>query len=104
VNDTLVLQPRFLEAFAASFTCSTAHSCRAGVSLDGYWREGVKGLVRGGVYGHELALQVGRQFRDGEAVLRHRAGDLVAVGLGLRRLCQIEQACVPGRDLDTFVA
>jgi hypothetical protein len=56
------------------------------------------------VDGDELALEVGGEFRDGEAVLRQRAPDLVAIAVGGRGLLEIEQARVPGRDLDALVA
>ena len=66
--------------------------------------EAVEGFVEGRVDGHELALEMGRELGDGEAVPRQRAPHLVAVGVGCRGLLQIEQARVPGRDLDALVA
>ena len=66
--------------------------------------EAVEAGVVGRVHCDELALQVGREFGDLEAVLRERALDLVAVGLALGGVLQVEQAAVPARDLHALVA
>jgi len=41
---------------------------------------------------NQLALEVGRQFGDGEALVGAGTLDLVAIGLTLGRLVEIEQA------------
>jgi hypothetical protein len=64
----------------------------------------VERRVVGGVHGHQLALQVGRQLRHLEASLGQGALDLVAVGLALRGLLEIEQAAIPTRDLQPLEA
>ena len=57
------------------------------------------------MHGDQLALQMGRELGDlrGRAAA-HDALDLVAIGFGLGRLLQVEQARVPGRDLHALVA
>ena len=67
-------------------------------------REGVERLVVGRVDRDELALQMGRQFGDREPVAFRDPGDLVAIGLRVRGLGEIEQPAVPGRDLHALVA
>ena len=66
-------------------------------------RKAVEACVIGRMDGHELSLEVGREFRDLDAGLAADAGDLVAVGLGASRLLEVEQPCVPGRDLHALV-
>src|SRR5919107_4028434 len=53
---------------------------------------------------HELALQMGRQLRDVEPVAAGDALDLVAIGVRFGRLLQVEEAGIPGRDLNALVA
>ena len=60
--------------------------------------------VVGRVHGDEVALEVGRQLGDDEAVSGEHPCDLVAVGLARGRLVEIEEPRVPGRDLDALVA
>ncbi len=66
-------------------------------------REGVEGVVVGGVHGDELALKVGRELSDGETVGRDRAGHFVAIGLRLGRLGDVDQSDIPGGDLHALV-
>ena len=66
--------------------------------------EAVERGVVGGMDGDELALQVRREFGDGEAVLFRDAGDFVAVGFAFAGFFQIEEAGVPRGDLHAFVA
>ena len=51
-----------------------------------------------------LALEMGREFGDLDADVGELALDLVAIGLALGGLVEIEEAPVPGRDLDALVA
>ena len=67
-------------------------------------REAVKGLVVSRMHRHQLALQMRRQLGDFDAVAGRHARDLVAVGLGLRCLFQVEQPAVPTGNLHTLVA
>ena len=52
----------------------------------------------------ELALQMGGKLRQLDAGIIQRALDLVAVGLRLSGLGEVEQAGVPGRDLHALEA
>jgi hypothetical protein len=54
--------------------------------------------------GDQLALEVGRQFSHLQAALLQYPFDLVAIGLALGGLLQVEQAAVPGRDLQPLEA
>jgi hypothetical protein len=54
--------------------------------------------------GDELALEMGRELGDRDAVLACLARDLVAVVLALRGAGEIEETPVPGRDLHALVA
>jgi hypothetical protein len=67
-------------------------------------RETIEGFIEGRVHGDELALEMGGEFRDLDAVLAGDALDLVAIGVRGRGLLEIEQARVPGRDLYALVA
>ncbi len=67
-------------------------------------REAVELAVIGRVHRDELALQMRRQLGDLDAGVRADALDLVAIGLRARRLLQVEQPSVPGRDLHALVA
>src|SRR5437016_13512684 len=67
-------------------------------------REPIEGQVIRGMHGHQLPLKMRREFRDGKAVARQRAADLVAVGLALCRSLQIKQPSIPARDLYPFIA
>jgi hypothetical protein len=64
----------------------------------------VEGRVIGRMDGDKLALQVGGQFGDGDPAFGGHALDLVAIILRCRRLFQIEQPPVPGRDLHADIA
>src|SRR6266513_2706109 len=54
--------------------------------------------------GDEVALEMGRQLGDDEAVLPQDALDLVTIGLARSRFIEVEETCVPGRDLDARIA
>src|SRR5262249_27318853 len=64
----------------------------------------VEGRVVCGVDGDELALQMRREFGDGEAVLFCDAGDFIAVGFAFTSGFQIEKTRVPRGNLHAFVA
>jgi hypothetical protein len=66
--------------------------------------EAVEGLVIGRVNGDELALQMGRELGDRDAVTAGDALHLVAIGVALGGLGEIEQARIPGRHLDALIA
>src|SRR5205814_15296 len=51
------------------------------------------------MHGHQLALQVGGQLRDGQSMFREHAAYFVAVGLALGRAREVEQALVPRGNL-----
>ena len=102
---TLAGRPRCFDALAASVQLLDGPLLpRLAVLPHRRRRESVESLVEGGVHGDELALQVGRQLRDHQAVARHRPGDLVAIGLRLGGLGEIEEPRVPGGDLHALVA
>ena len=67
-------------------------------------REGVERVVVGRIHRHQLALQMGGELGDREAVARRDSGDLVAIGLRRRRLGEVEEPSVPGRNLHALVA
>jgi len=75
-----------------------------GLALDRGRREGVELLVEGGMDGDQLTLQVGGQLGDLQAMLGDLGGQVVAVGLRLGGLGQIDDARVPARQLHTDVA
>jgi hypothetical protein len=58
--------------------------------------------IEGRMHRHQLALQMGRQLGDLQAFVGQHALDVVAIGLAVRRLLQIEEARV-SRDLQTLV-
>jgi hypothetical protein len=60
--------------------------------------------VIGRMHRDELPLEMGREFGDLQTFLRQDALHLIAIGLRLRRLLQIEQPLVPGRDLHALEA
>ena len=67
-------------------------------------REGVEHRVVGRVHGQQLAEDVRRQFADDQAVAGEHAGDLVAVVLAGGGQFHVEQALVPGGDLQGLEA
>ena len=67
-------------------------------------REAVEARVVGRMHRDQLALEVRRELGDLDPGLAADAGHLVAVRLRPRRLLEIEQPRVPGRDLDALVA
>jgi len=54
--------------------------------------------------GYQLALQVGRQFGDDDAVRGQRGAQLVAIIVALGRQFEVEQAPVLGRTLKGAVS
>jgi hypothetical protein len=66
--------------------------------------EAVKRGVIGRMHGDELALQMGGQLRYGEAMAGSHTLHLVAIGIRLRRLGEIEQPGIPGGDLHALIA
>ena len=77
---------------------------RLGMPVELARREAVELAVVGGVRGDQLALKMRRQLGDLDAVGGADALDLVGIVLALGGLLEIEQPCVPGRDLDALVA
>ena len=75
---------------------------RAPVRL--FRREDVERIVVDWIDRDELALQMRREFGDFEPVRRRRSLQLVAIGLRRRRLGQIDEPAVPGRNLHALVA
>jgi len=67
-------------------------------------REGIEGFAIGRMHGDELALQMRRELGDLDPIGLRSAFEFVAVGLGLRRLLQIDHAAVPARNLHALVA
>jgi len=65
--------------------------------------EAVEARVVGGMHRDELPLQVRRELRDLDARLAADARQLVAIGLRARRLVEVEEPRVPGRDLNALV-
>src|SRR5262249_31633032 len=66
--------------------------------------ESVECLVIGGMHRDELALEMGREFTDRQAVSDSHTLDLVAIGLRRRSLVEIEQSSVPRRNLDSLIS
>ncbi len=66
--------------------------------------EAVEGGIERRMHGDELPLEMGRQLGDGQPVLCHRAFHLVAIGIGLGGLGEVEQPPVPARYLNAFIA
>ena len=66
--------------------------------------ERVEAGIVGRMHRDQLSLQMGRQLRQLEAGIRERALDLVAVGIALGRLLEVEQAAVPARYLHAQIA
>ncbi len=67
-------------------------------------REPVEQRVIGGMDGHQLPLQVGRQFGDPYAMPGQHAGNVVAVRLAAGGLGQVEQVGRGGGDLYARIA
>ena len=67
-------------------------------------REGVEGFVIGRMHGDELALQMRRELRHLEPVIRQRAAQLVAIRIRRGGALEIEEARIPARDLHALVA
>src|SRR5580704_7467204 len=51
-----------------------------------------------------LALEMGRELAHDDADIGELALDLVAIGLAVEGLVEIEEAAIPGRNLDGLVA
>ena len=75
-----------------------------GIAVDFFRRECVEGGVKGGIDRDELALEMGRQLGDLDAVGAGLTLQIVAVAFGFGGLGEIEQASVPGRDLHALIA
>ena len=75
-----------------------------GLAVHGGRREGVECLVIRRMDGDELSLEMGRELGDLDAVRFRDAEHLVAIGLRLCRLLEVEDAAVPARDLHALVA
>src|SRR5271166_246893 len=67
-------------------------------------REGVECVVVSRIHGDELGGHVAGEFGDRQAVALGDAGDLVAIGLRLRRLVDVDEPVDPGRNLHALVA
>ena len=66
--------------------------------------EGVERIVEHGIDGDQLALEMGRELGDLNAVLGRLPFQLVAIGLARGRLVEVDEALVPGGDLHPLVA
>jgi hypothetical protein len=77
---------------------------RLGVAAHLGRRKRVEALVIGRMHGDQLALEMGRQLRQLDAGVLENALDLVAIGVALGSLGEVEQATVPARDLHAPVA
>ena len=66
--------------------------------------KGVERVVKGRVDRDELALEMGGELGDLDTVLGGGALQLVAIGLALRSLLEVDQPGIPGRDLHALVA
>ena len=75
-----------------------------GVATHMRGRLAVEHQVVGGMNRDHLALEMGRQFGDRDADIGELALDLIAIGGAFGRPVEIEQALVPGRDLDALIA
>src|SRR5690606_9594523 len=64
------------------------------------WCKGVEQRVVSRMHGHQLTLQVGRQFGDDDSGVLQDAFDLVAISVALGRLSEIEQRRLAGWNLD----
>ena len=90
---------------AASVTCSTAHSWRAfGLPRTCGRGERVEPVVIDRIDRHELALQVGRELGDLDAVLLRDAAQLLAVGLAFGGLLEVDQPASQVGNLHALVA
>ncbi|MNT29227.1 hypothetical protein D3C72_1649570 [compost metagenome] len=67
-------------------------------------REAVAQRVIGRVHGHQLAEDVRRQFADDEAMAGQHGDQIVAVLLAVRGLRHVEQARIPGGNLQGLEA
>ena len=72
--------------------------------MDGFRRKAVKKRIISWMHCHELPLQMGGQLGDLQAMLGNLPLQLIAVCLALRCFLQVDQAALPGGDLNAFVA
>lgn len=56
------------------------------------------------MYRHQLAENMAGQFTDDQAMFRQHSGEVIAVGLALRRGGYIKQTPIPCRNLQCFEA
>ena len=75
-----------------------------GIAVNGCGSEAVKHGVIGRVTGDELPLQMRGKLGDNKFVARGDGGDFVTVGFAFGGAFQIEQAPIPRRDLNGYVA
>jgi hypothetical protein len=56
------------------------------------------------VYGYELTLQVGAELSDLHPAGLYPSPQIIAVGFAAGCFFQVDQARIPGRDLNPFIA
>ncbi|BBI53482.1 hypothetical protein HORIV_59030 [Vreelandella olivaria] len=66
-------------------------------------RKAIEHLIVNRVHGHQLALQVGRELGEHQAVFSQGALDLVAIGAALGGAFQIDHACIPTGNLHALI-
>jgi hypothetical protein len=66
--------------------------------------EAVEGIVEGRMHGDELALKMRRKLGDRQTMAGGDALYLVAIGIGIGSLGEIEQPAVPARHLHALIA
>ena len=98
------MRPSFSEASGLEQLVDRPFLAGGGFAADGVRGEAVEGGVVGGVDGDELALEVGGKLGHLEVERGECPLDFVAIGLAFRGLGEVEQAGVPGRDLQAGVA
>ena len=79
-------------------------SARRNIAVELQRGKTVELLVEGRMGGDQLALKMRRKLGDFDAVLRTDADHLIDICLAFRRLLQIEQPRIPGRNLHALVA
>ena len=67
-------------------------------------REGVEQRVIRRMHRNELALQMGGELRDAEAVRREVTDQLIAIGFAFGGAVEIEEPSVPTGDLHALIA
>ncbi|KAG0924296.1 hypothetical protein G6F32_013966 [Rhizopus arrhizus] len=74
------------------------------IAAQGFRCEAVAQFIVGRMHGHQLAEDVGGQLADLQAVFGQGAADVVAVVLAVGGGGQVEQARIPGRNLQGLEA